>query len=273
MAGQVARDHGWTARFGDVDRTKPKSTERFIDQALDEGCTRLALVGGDGTFHRVVNILHEQKHLKNLELAMIPAGTCNDFARSLNLSPHRVADALTLACRGKASEADLGVFRVGTAKTERIFLNNAGFGRRPVQKAAPRSTARKTLKQFQPTPLRIRWDKGSIEGQFYFGVFCNAPYFSKGLCFSRNPRLDDGLLDAYLVPVMPRWKLAAALVRGRLGGTIMARGVLALKLSQFTIESDVDIWPQADGEPLPAKAVRQASFGIAAQKAMIVFSQ
>jgi len=272
LASQVAHRHGWTARFGEVDRHKPKSTERLLDQAVEEGCSRIVLVGGDGTYHRAINALQEMSHLRDLEIAFVPAGTCNDFARSLGLSKRRLSEAMAVACKGTVRETDLGALRLGgAAKPTKLFLNNAGFGRRAGLKRGERNTARRTLQRFQPTALRVTWDKGSIEGRFYFGVVCNAPFFSKGLHFSRAPRIDDGLLDAYLVPVLPRWKLAAALVRGRLGGTLMVRGVVALRVARLEIESEADLWPQADGESLPEKPVRRVAFGIAAQKAMIVF--
>ncbi len=270
-AGRQARAFGWTAQFGEVDRSIPRSTERLLDQAAEEGCARIVLVGGDGTYHRAINALQDKNRLGNFELALVPAGTCNDFSRFIIHSPKRQFELLKAACRGKPREVDLGLVRLGTSKTTRLFLNNAGFGRRVPVKGGERGSARKTLKSLRAHSLKLSWEKGSIEGRFLFGVICNAPFFSKGLHFSRAPQIDDGLLDAYLVPEFPRWKLAAALLRGRLGGTLMLRGVLTVRAARLEIETPGDLWPQVDGEPPSEKPVHTVAFGISPQRAMIVF--
>src|SRR5687768_11475582 len=107
QAAKAARVAGWTAYFGEVDRSKPKSTERLVTEALEEGCSRIAIVGGDGTYHRVVTALHEKERLRDTELALIPAGTCNDFSRLMEQSPSRFPEALRTACRGNVRKVDL----------------------------------------------------------------------------------------------------------------------------------------------------------------------
>ena len=62
MAARQAKRAGWTSRFGDVDRTNPNSTDRLLDQALEEGCSRVAVVGGDGSLHKTVNLLAQKKN-------------------------------------------------------------------------------------------------------------------------------------------------------------------------------------------------------------------
>src|ERR1700682_753494 len=81
MAARSAKRYGWTPRFGEVDQTLPFSTERLLDQAVEEDCFRIVVVGGDGSLHRTINALGKKKRLKSVELGMVPAGTCNDFAR------------------------------------------------------------------------------------------------------------------------------------------------------------------------------------------------
>src|SRR4051812_27383065 len=100
IGARQAKRHGWNPRFGEVDRTLAHSTEQLIDQALQEDCSRLVVIGGDGSLHRVINILSQRKKLSSLELAVIPAGTCNDFARFLGLRRRRLENAFRLACSG-----------------------------------------------------------------------------------------------------------------------------------------------------------------------------
>ena len=150
----------------------------------------------------------------------------------------------------------------------RFFSNNAGFGRRaqPVRK---RWRSIQALRTFQPTVLRASWDKGSIEGSFYMALVCNAPYFSGGLHFSKNVSLQDGLLDVYLMPAISKWKILPLLALGRSGRPARFKRLVTLRVPRLDIETDGDLWPQADGEP-PVKAVRRTSFTVSPEKAMIV---
>ena len=262
VAARQAKRYGWTARFGEVDRSKPHSTEYLLEQAAEEGCSRIAVIGGDGSLHRVVNLLSERQRLASTELALIPAGTCNDFARFLGLRRQKVEQAFRLACAGKAQAMDLGLM------DNRLFLNNAGFGRRP-ETQKKRWKSLQALRTFRPTFLRARWDKGSVEGEFYMVLVCNAPYFSGGLHFSKNVSVTDGLLDIYLMPAIPKWRILPLLALGRLGRPARFKRLMTLRVPRLDVEAESDLWPQADGEP-PLRAARHTSFAVSTEKAMIV---
>src|SRR5256885_87723 len=107
QAAQMAKRCGWTPRFGEIDRGNPHSMEQLLRQAWEEDCGRVAVLGGVGTLHRAVNVLQRQKRLKQIEIAPLPGGTCNDFARYLGFDRKRLDEALRRACTGKAEEIDL----------------------------------------------------------------------------------------------------------------------------------------------------------------------
>jgi YegS/Rv2252/BmrU family lipid kinase len=268
MAAKVAHRFGWTARFGEVDRKNANSMDQLLRQASEEDCTRLGVLGGDGTLHRVVNVLAKQKRLKAMEIAPLPGGTCNDFARYFGFNLKSLEDALKRVCTGKAEEIDLGMM------DSEYFLNNAGIGRRPnVPQGRPPagspSRSLQTLKNFRPISLRATWEKGSIEGLFYMALACNGPYFSGGLHFSKKPLLNDGLLDVYLLPKMPKWKMLTHLMLGRFGKPLRPKQLLTVQVKRIEFQADSDLWPQADGEP-PVRSTRRVVFSVAAEKAMIV---
>src|SRR5438132_12891778 len=108
MASRAARRYGWTARFGQIERGQPQSTDHLRRQALEEECSRLVVIGGDGTLHAALNSLYQLKKLGSLSIGVVPGGTCNDFARALGLFPRRLEDALAVACTGEPRETDLG---------------------------------------------------------------------------------------------------------------------------------------------------------------------
>jgi diacylglycerol kinase family enzyme len=262
-AGQAAKRFGWTAHFGQVDRSRPHSMDDVLGRAFGDDFRRLVIVGGDGTLHRAVNIIQKRKRLAKTEFGIVPAGTCNDFARALKLETQELAPAFQTACREPARPVDLG--RAGDA----LFVNNAGFGRRLQPTSKRRIGPWETLRSFTPIPLKVRWDKGSIEGNFFMALVCNAPYFSGGLHFSTAPSMDDGQLDVFLVPELPKWRLALLLGLGKTGRALQHRKVIALKAPYIEFESGAPMWPQADGEPSP-KAVRSVTFSVDPEKAMIV---
>lgn len=263
MAAHTAKRYGWTPRFGEIDRKNPNSMEQLLRQAVEEDCTRLGVLGGDGTLHRAINVLQRQRRLNTLEIAALPAGTCNDFTRFLGFDRKHLEDALRRACTGKAEPIDLGMM-----DTE-LFINNAGIGRRPTAPTRGPSKPLKTLKNFRPIPLKAVWEKGSIEGTFYMALACNGPYFSGGLHFSKKPSFQDGFLDIYFMPTLAKWKLLTHLVFGRLGKPVRPRQLITIQVKRVEIQAATDIWPQADGEP-PVKPVHRVVFSIAAEKAMIV---
>jgi len=260
----VTKRYGWTARFGEIDRRNPFCLEHLLRQAWEEDCARVAVLGGDGTLHRVINTLHKQKRLKQVELAVLPGGTCNDFARMQGLNRKNLDEALRLACTGHAQPTDLGLM------DSEVFINTAGIGRRPTS-SKEQTQPLATLKNFRPIPLKAAWEKGTLEGTFYMMLVCNGYYFSGGLHFSKKPVVDDGCLDIYFLPVMPKWKLAYLLLLGRMGRFVRPKQMVTLQVQRIEIQAQSDLWPQADGEP-PGKPVRRVVFSISPEKAMIVRS-
>src|SRR5258708_22903954 len=118
MAARQAKRFGWSPRFGEVDRTLPHSTERLLDQALEEDCSRIVVIGGDGSLHRTINALAQKKRLASCELAVVPAGTCNDFAQFMKLNRRRIEQPCRIASSGKSTETRLGLMH------RELFLYN-----------------------------------------------------------------------------------------------------------------------------------------------------
>lgn len=257
-----------------VDRQNPHHTETLIDWALKANIGRLVVWGGDGTFHRVVRGLWERDALDRVELALVPAGTCNDLARHYGLakeswgrweaaSPQGRLASLTLARVAWKTSA-----RAPSFDGEDIFVNNAGFGRpRPAykKKAAPW----RVLTAMKPIAVDAHWDAGKLEGAYYFTLAALGPYFSGGLCFERNVSPEDGRLRLYLVPARNKARLALRLARGRLGHPLFDQKVTKITATKIALETDTPVWPQADGEPPPSKGACHVEFEVLPKKARL----
>lgn len=88
-----------------------------IDRAVKAGAERIVLGGGDGT----ISSSSKQIADAGVEMAVLPLGTANSFARSVGV-PLDVAGACRLALEGSARRADLGILG------DHHFTNVAAIG-------------------------------------------------------------------------------------------------------------------------------------------------
>lgn len=89
-----------------------------VDDLLADGCDLLVLGGGDGTMSAIVDRLAH----RGVTLGVLPLGTANDFARTLQI-PTDVDAACDAIAHGKVVDIDLGV--VGGTNQ---FVNVASVG-------------------------------------------------------------------------------------------------------------------------------------------------
>lgn len=94
------------------------SQEEF-EEACRSSCDALFVAGGDGTVHTAVQAL---SGLDNPPvLGILPSGTCNDFARTLNI-PLLLEEAAEALVDGEIKAIDTALINDGS------FLNFAGIG-------------------------------------------------------------------------------------------------------------------------------------------------
>ena len=94
--------------------------ERLAVRAVDNNCTTIIVVGGDGTCSRVASAILRRG--SQCRVAVVPCGTGNDFAKTLGVSDFTPEDVATLVAREKTSHMDVGHI------DGHYFLNSCGFG-------------------------------------------------------------------------------------------------------------------------------------------------
>lgn len=101
----------------EVHAVEPEQIGRTIKEVVDEGATRILVSGGDGTIATAAAELLKSK----AELAILPGGTLNHFARDLGVSTE-AAEALRLAVEGSCRGVDIGFVN------GHVFLNTSSVG-------------------------------------------------------------------------------------------------------------------------------------------------
>lgn len=174
---------------------------------------RVAVGGGDGTLASAAEALSR----RGAELAVLPLGTRNHFARQLGI-PLDLSDAASLAATGVTRLVDLG------DASGRTFINNFSVGayvklvRERERSPLPRLLATVPAAWHTLRELRSRTFELTIDG-----VTCPV---ATPLLFVGNNRyeipeghpgertaLDDGKLSCYAVAPLSRPALAAAALR------------------------------------------------------------
>lgn len=89
-------------------------------QALDDGFETIVAAGGDGTISGVASVLRGS----GATMGILPLGTFNYFARSLNI-PLDIPEAVRLLTQGVRRQVRIASIN------DRVFLNNASLGAYP----------------------------------------------------------------------------------------------------------------------------------------------
>lgn len=94
--------------------------ERLAHIALGSGASCIVAVGGDGTCSGVANAILRAGN--KCRLGVLPAGTGNDFAKTLGIHNQTPQQIAALVSMGAGVAIDVGVV------DGRFFLNSCGFG-------------------------------------------------------------------------------------------------------------------------------------------------
>ena len=96
-----------------------------IDELARQGATMIVAAGGDGTVSSLVNSMANAKC--NIPLAIIPLGTGNDLARTLNLTLEPITDCNSFL-RPKPRIREIDLIRASVGDTSRWLVNAATGG-------------------------------------------------------------------------------------------------------------------------------------------------
>lgn len=241
-------------------------TEKIAKKAQGKSVL-IAVVGGDGTMHEVVN---GAVHHKNVRLAFIPGGSGNDFSKGF----HVAEDAMTalkdlLYIRDQeGTYADIGALYNAGNSTPCYFINNMGAGfDASIALEANRSSFKpflnifslgklayvlillKKLFTYKRTDLEINVD-GTIYRftKLWFITISNQPYYGGGMKISPASSPFDGKLDITVVHHVSRIKLLFVFLTVFSGKHVHIKGVETYQGKLISLKSSSRLYVHADGE-------------------------
>lgn len=211
--------------------------------------------GGDGTVRSVAGWALEA----GAELAVLPTGTRNHFARDLGL-PLALDDALAVLAAGHTRRIDVGDL------DGHVFLNNASLGlytrfvlvrdheeQRPGLKLWPAlaNAAWHALRTSRDLEVRLRVEDGEQHRRTPVLLVGNNRYTVAGRERGQRERLDDGRLSVYVLHPRPRAALAWFGVRALFGAVSAGRDFDALATDTLAVASrKPELEVALDGEVL-----------------------
>jgi diacylglycerol kinase (ATP) len=262
------------------------ATER-TRTALRDGYNLIAVVGGDGSLSEAAagffkfpeNQNHAISHLPSqinadAALAVLPAGTGDDFARGLagtRVPLEKWLARLIAFCRRRDSRAapavDVIYGRAGEDARDFICLNVAtiGLGAEVAARVAAQGGLLKrlpgearfvaaacgALAAWRERRVRVRVDENEvIESRTNLIAVANGIYAGGGMMFAPHARSDDGLIDLLLTQDLKRTTIMRELPRIRRGAHLANERVCIIKARHVRVETDTPADPllvEADG--------------------------
>ncbi|WP_209125837.1 diacylglycerol kinase family protein [Alkalihalobacillus sp. BA299] len=238
--------------------TKDKGHATGIVEALNpELVTAVVVIGGDGTVHDVVNGLQNVK----IPLGIIPAGTGNDYARSMSI-PKNYELALERILIGEMKKID--ILHVG----ERVCMTVIGIGfDGKVAQLANKSKYKKILNglrlgkftyllivlqllfKYKPTQVTIELDDVTYKfDDVWLIAVANLPYYGGGMYICPQAISDDGVFDVCIVHNTSKFKLLQIFPKVFQGKHITHSAVTVLKGKNIKVISDIPVVIHGDGE-------------------------
>ncbi|MBK4730255.1 lipid kinase [Oxynema sp. CENA135] len=214
-------------------------------------CVDLVVIGGgDGTLNAAVEGLVEVQ----LPLGILPLGTANDLARTLNI-PNAIEAACETIARGRVRYIDLGWVN------GKYFFNVASLGLSVdiTQKLTKEAKHRWGVLAYAATAFKVLWKARPFRAQIIANGQCirvktiqiavgNGRYYGGGMTVIHDATIDDRRLDLYSLEVKHWWEiiyLFPALWQGR---HHRMRGVRTLEGQDIRIETRKHCEINTDGE-------------------------
>lgn len=233
---------------------KPGHAIELAQEGAAQGYRKIIAVGGDGTVHEVMTGLlryadANEADLADWTLAVIPAGTGNDWIRSTGLSQD-IEEAVQAIIKGNTGKEDVvrmtmpqGVFcmaNIGGIGTDAAICHNTNKLKEKGHKGgflytmvAPYSTLSR-----KRNPVEVTCDGEVVyKGPLFTATLGNGTYRGNGLIqTAQDTKWDDDLLDVSIMPGVNHIKGLMLMMHCLSGDLAVQPGMITRKFKKMTVK-------------------------------------
>lgn len=237
-----------------VIQTREQGDGARVCQKYGQEMDVVFILGGDGTVHECINGLSGLE--KRPVIGILPAGTCNDMSRALNI-PQNIRRAAEALAAGEIVPADVG--KTG----DHYFLNFWGIGliaetsnnidpeeKSRLGKISYFLSALRTINESEPFRFKMICDGNTIEDEAIMILTVNGNYIGTSMLPFPLIKPDDGLLDVIIVKNsnLGIFKEIMEMKRTLSESTDSDSGVLYFQAKELQIVTDEELDTDMDGE-------------------------
>ena len=220
--------------------------QRFLDRIPD--CSGVIAVGGDGLLHLVLQKITPAQ----VPLAMIPAGTGNDFVRTLGWSLEDVDTILEAVLTKKPRSVDLGVVdgewfaAILSTGFDSIVNERANAMSWPKGPQKYNAAIAIELPRFAPRHYEIVLDDRTISTQAMLIAVANGRSYGGGMLVCPHADISDGYFDVMVLHPVSKLEFIKVFPRVFKGTHITHPAVEIVRSKSVKITADAVAY--ADGE-------------------------
>ena len=232
--------------FGRNGIDQADALQRFLDRNPD--CSGVIAVGGDGLLHLVLQKVTPAQ----VPLAVIPAGTGNDFVRTLGWSLDDVDAILESVLSKKPASVDLGlvdgewfgaILSTGFDSIVNEKANAMSWPKGPMKYNAAIAIE---LPRFMPHHYEITLDDRTISTQAMLIAVSNGRSYGGGMLVCPRAEITDGYFDVMVLHPVSKLEFIKVFPRVFKGTHITHPAVEIVRSKSVQISSDAVAY--ADGE-------------------------
>jgi len=230
--------------------------DELIEVVQAEAPDRVILVGGDGTISRSLSILSSPS---DLQFGIVPTGTGNDLARSLDIPLSNVEAAWHLATRGAAQAMDILETSIDQPK---LLMNAVTAGIGGVVAEEIQTETKETygalaywfsaLSVLSDPPIfriRLKLDHDRvIEEEAYAFCVANGRCAGGGFVIAPSAQLNDGKIHVTVLPALSTVELFESGINFVMTNEDAERRIVTYDAREVEFEASPEIPCSLDGE-------------------------
>lgn len=233
----------------------PGDLANFVHQFKVNNISKIAVLGGDGTMHEVINAMMQEPTWLAVPIMLFPCGTGNAFNYDLDCLTSKKATQLLLTGTNKL----IDIAEVKTNGTSIWSFNIVGCGLVAyinvlAEKLRWLGAARYTIASLikivvNPTiKAKITYNNEVHHHDYCFLFACNTRYTGKAMKMAPLAKLNDGLIDFLIVEKASRLQLLMLFPKVFSGKHMSSPILKYVQAKHIAIETETPHLVNIDGE-------------------------